>query len=138
MHADRIAIRAWFVFAWLQHLHTCCCAQCSGGNLVAVAVRAFDHPAGDLILADADGVVVLAPEKAGSCLELREERFAIDEQTLASLKAGDQTGPTIARLRKWSGTAPLMGNALRYVYAYLTCCDPLRFVLPRNARCVCV
>ena len=55
---------------------------------------------GDLILADLDGVVVLPVEHAEKCLELCEERFKIDEQTMAALKSGEPMGPTIARLRK--------------------------------------
>ncbi|KAF2160904.1 hypothetical protein M409DRAFT_70191 [Zasmidium cellare ATCC 36951] len=55
---------------------------------------------GDYILADADGVVAVPPEKAEECLKLVEERARIDEQTLAALKAGEPMGPVIARLRK--------------------------------------
>lgn len=55
---------------------------------------------GDYILADADGVVAIPPEKAEDCLTLVEDRAHIDEQTLAALKAGEPMGPIIARLRK--------------------------------------
>ncbi|KAI5273149.1 RraA-like protein [Aureobasidium subglaciale] len=55
---------------------------------------------GDLILADLDGVVVLPVEHAEKCLEICEERFKIDEQTMAALRAGEPMGPTLARLRK--------------------------------------
>ncbi|KAI5207652.1 hypothetical protein AUEXF2481DRAFT_402684 [Aureobasidium subglaciale EXF-2481] len=55
---------------------------------------------GDLILADLDGVVVLPAEHAEKCLEICEERFKIDEQTMAALRAGEPMGPTLARLRK--------------------------------------
>lgn len=55
---------------------------------------------GDYILADADGVVAVPPEKAEECLTLVEERARIDEQTLAALNAGEPMGPVIARLRK--------------------------------------
>ncbi|KAH0362593.1 RraA-like protein, partial [Aureobasidium melanogenum] len=55
---------------------------------------------GDLILADLDGVVVIPPQHAEKCVEVCEDRFRIDEQTLSALRAGEPMGPTIARLRK--------------------------------------
>lgn len=55
---------------------------------------------GDLILADLDGVVVLPIEHAEKCLKICEERFEIDEKTMAALRAGEPMGPTLARLRK--------------------------------------
>lgn len=54
---------------------------------------------GDLILADLDGVVVLPIEHAEKCLELCEERFKTDEQTMTALKSGEPISPTIDRLR---------------------------------------
>jgi regulator of RNase E activity RraA len=55
---------------------------------------------GDLILADLDGVVVVPVEHAEKCLQICEERFEIDEKTMAALKAGEPMGATLARLRK--------------------------------------
>jgi regulator of RNase E activity RraA len=54
---------------------------------------------GDIILGDADGVVVIPPESAEQCLDLCEKRFTIDEETLKCLKGGEPMGTTIARLR---------------------------------------
>ncbi|KAI4719173.1 RraA-like protein [Aureobasidium sp. EXF-10727] len=55
---------------------------------------------GDLILADLDGVVVVPVEHAEQCLQICEERFEIDEKTMAALQAGEPMGATLARLRK--------------------------------------
>ncbi|CAD0092739.1 unnamed protein product, partial [Aureobasidium vineae] len=55
---------------------------------------------GDLILADLDGVVVVPVEHAEQCLQICEERFEIDEKTMAALQAGEPMGTTLARLRK--------------------------------------
>ncbi|GCB25014.1 4-hydroxy-4-methyl-2-oxoglutarate aldolase [Aspergillus awamori] len=55
---------------------------------------------GDYILGDADGVVVVPPEKAEECVQLCQERFEIDEETRRCLERGDEIGSTIKRLRK--------------------------------------
>lgn len=55
---------------------------------------------GDLILGDADGIVVIPPGLVDQCLKLCEERFEIDEKTRKCLEAGDEMGSTIQKLRK--------------------------------------
>lgn len=55
---------------------------------------------GDIILGDADGVVSIPVGLLAACIELCKERAAIDNETLESLAAGAEMGPTIARLRK--------------------------------------
>ncbi|KAG8629778.1 hypothetical protein KVT40_001397 [Elsinoe batatas] len=55
---------------------------------------------GDIIVGDADGVVVIPPEKIDACREICEERARIDELTMEALLNGEEMGPTIARLRK--------------------------------------
>ena len=55
---------------------------------------------GDLIVADADGVVVIPPGKVEECLNICEERSKIDEQTVEALLKGEEMGATLARLRK--------------------------------------
>lgn len=55
---------------------------------------------GDLIVADADGVVVVPPGKVEKCVELCEKRAEIDRQTVEALLKGEGMGETIARLRK--------------------------------------
>lgn len=60
----------------------------------------FTITPGDLILADADGVVVIPPTLVEQCLKLCEERWDIDEKTRKCLENGDEMGPTINKLRK--------------------------------------
>lgn len=55
---------------------------------------------GDIIMGDADGVVVVPPERAEECVELCEARWKIDEETKRELEKGALIGPTIKRLRK--------------------------------------
>ena len=55
---------------------------------------------GDLVMGDADGVVVLPIEKVEQCIELCQERADIDEKTFEALRRGEEIGPTIKRLRK--------------------------------------
>ncbi|KAK0121935.1 hypothetical protein ONS95_010209 [Cadophora gregata] len=55
---------------------------------------------GDLILADADGVVAIPPTLVEQCLKLCEERWETDEKTRKCLEDGEEMGPTIAKLRK--------------------------------------
>ncbi|TID22897.1 gb [Venturia nashicola] len=55
---------------------------------------------GDLIMGDADGVVVIPPELASELIETCEARWQIDEETRSCLEKGDLFGPTIKRLRK--------------------------------------
>ncbi|GAB7336597.1 hypothetical protein MBLNU13_g09854t1 [Cladosporium sp. NU13] len=55
---------------------------------------------GDLIVADADGVVVVPPSVVTECVKLCEERFQIDRKTMEALLRGEEMGPTIAKLRK--------------------------------------
>ena len=55
---------------------------------------------GDLIVADADGVVVIPPSKVEECLDICEERSKIDEQTVEALLRGEEMGATLAGLRK--------------------------------------
>ncbi|KFY63802.1 hypothetical protein V496_03686 [Pseudogymnoascus sp. VKM F-4515 (FW-2607)] len=60
----------------------------------------FTITPGDLILADADCVVVIPPTLVEQCLILCEERWDIDEKTRKCLENGDEMGPTINKLRK--------------------------------------
>ena len=55
---------------------------------------------GDLILADADGVVVIPPLLTEPCLKLCQDRNEVDKKTREYLVNGEAFGPTIARLRK--------------------------------------
>ncbi len=55
---------------------------------------------GDLILGDADGVVVIPPPLVEQCLKLCEDRSEVDKKTRECLVNGEAFGPTIARLRK--------------------------------------
>ncbi|KIW08196.1 uncharacterized protein PV09_01126 [Verruconis gallopava] len=54
----------------------------------------------DLIMGDADGVVVIPSEFAEKCVELCQLRWEIDEKTRECLNNGDDMGATIKRLRK--------------------------------------
>lgn len=55
---------------------------------------------GDIIMGDADGVVVVPVESVSECLELCKERWEIDQKTMEFLQAGEEMGPTIKKLRK--------------------------------------
>jgi len=55
---------------------------------------------GDIIMGDADGVVVIPPEVVPELIETCEARWQIDEETRSCLEKGDLIGPTIKRLRK--------------------------------------
>lgn len=55
---------------------------------------------GDLIMGDADGVVVIPAELAEECLSLCKERWGIDQKTMQCLEQGEEMGPTIKKLRK--------------------------------------
>jgi regulator of RNase E activity RraA len=55
---------------------------------------------GDIILGDADGVVVIPPALVQQCLKLCEERSEVDKRTRECLVNKEAFGPTIARLRK--------------------------------------
>lgn len=55
---------------------------------------------GDIIMGDADGVVVVPVEAVGKCLELCKERWEIDQKTMECLENGEEMGPTIKKLRK--------------------------------------
>ncbi|KAJ5692620.1 hypothetical protein N7462_002043 [Penicillium macrosclerotiorum] len=55
---------------------------------------------GDYILGDADGVVTIPSQLVEKCLQLCQERYAIDEETRRCLENGEEMGPTIHRLRK--------------------------------------
>lgn len=57
------------------------------------------HP-GDVLLGDADGVVVVPPSLAEQVIALCQERFEIDEKTFAALRSGAGMGESIARFRK--------------------------------------
>lgn len=63
-------------------------------------IRPLTINPGDLIVADADGVVVIPPSKVEECLDICEERAKIDELTVEALKNGEEMGATLARLRK--------------------------------------
>lgn len=54
---------------------------------------------GDLIMGDADGVVVIPPELTSELIVTCEARWQIDEETRSCLERGDPIGPTIKRLR---------------------------------------
>lgn len=55
---------------------------------------------GDILVADADGAVVVPPSLLDKVIELCQERAEIDEKTFEALRKGEAMGPTIARLRK--------------------------------------
>lgn len=55
---------------------------------------------GDILVADADGVVVVPPSLLEKVIDLCQERAEIDEKTFAALRNGEAMGPTLARLRK--------------------------------------
>ncbi|KIW26958.1 hypothetical protein, variant [Cladophialophora immunda] len=57
------------------------------------------HP-GDILAGDSDGVVVVPPSLVDQVVALCQERAEIDEKTFAALRAGEEMGPTIKRLRK--------------------------------------
>ncbi|EXJ71981.1 uncharacterized protein A1O5_04483 [Cladophialophora psammophila CBS 110553] len=57
------------------------------------------HP-GDILAGDCDGVVVVPPSLIDQVVALCQERAEIDEKTFAALRAGEEMGPTIKRLRK--------------------------------------
>lgn len=59
------------------------------------------HP-GDILGGDIDGVVVVPPSLVDQVVALCQERAEIDEKTFAALRAGEEMGPTIKRLRKSS------------------------------------
>ena len=73
---------------------------------VPVKFTAKDQPEGltinpgDLILADADGVVVCPPGLVDQCLKLCQDRSEVDKKTRECIVNGEAFGPTIARLRK--------------------------------------
>ncbi|KAJ5095518.1 ribonuclease E inhibitor RraA/Dimethylmenaquinone methyltransferase [Penicillium alfredii] len=54
----------------------------------------------DILVGDENGVVVVPPPLVQQVVELCQERWEIDEKTMAALKAGEPMGPTIQRLRK--------------------------------------
>jgi regulator of RNase E activity RraA len=55
---------------------------------------------GDLIMGDADGVVVVPVELADEVVRLCGERARVDEETRRCVEEGKDIGPTIMRLRK--------------------------------------
>lgn len=55
---------------------------------------------GDIIMGDADGVVVVPVEAVSDCVELCKERWEIDQKTMECLEQGEEMGPTIKKLRK--------------------------------------
>lgn len=55
---------------------------------------------GDILIADSDGVCAVPPTLLSQCVELCQERADIDRRTIDALTAGEEMGPTIARLRK--------------------------------------
>jgi regulator of RNase E activity RraA len=57
------------------------------------------HP-GDILAGDVDGVVVVPPKLVDQVVALCQERAEIDEKTFAALRAGEEMGPTLKRLRK--------------------------------------
>jgi len=54
----------------------------------------------DLVVGDADGVVVVPPSLAEKVVALCEERAEIDKKTIEALLNGAEMGPTIKQLRK--------------------------------------
>ncbi|KAJ4178883.1 hypothetical protein NW767_014754, partial [Fusarium falciforme] len=54
---------------------------------------------GDILVGDAEGVVVVPPNLIEKAIDLCQKRADIDEKTLVALRKGDEMGPTIARLR---------------------------------------
>ena len=54
----------------------------------------------DILVGDTDGVVVVPPSLLEQVIALCQERAEIDEKTFAALRAGEEMGPTIKRLRK--------------------------------------
>jgi regulator of RNase E activity RraA len=57
------------------------------------------HP-GDLLIGDIDGVVVTPMSLVDQVVALCQERAEIDEKTFAGLRAGEEMGPLIKKLRK--------------------------------------
>lgn len=55
---------------------------------------------GDIVMGDADGVVVVPIESIEECLKLCQERWEIDQKTMECLERGEEMGPTIKKLRK--------------------------------------
>lgn len=55
---------------------------------------------GDLLVGDEDGVVAVPPSLAEKVVELCQERFEIDEKTLAALNEGMGMGDAIKKFRK--------------------------------------
>ncbi|KAM0418746.1 hypothetical protein ACHAPT_012344 [Fusarium lateritium] len=55
---------------------------------------------GDILVGDREGVVVVPRKLMEGVIGLCQERFDIDEKTLAALRNGDEMRTTIARLRK--------------------------------------
>lgn len=55
---------------------------------------------GDILVGDADGVVVVPPSLLDQVVALCQERAEIDQKTFEALRAGEEMGPTIKRLRK--------------------------------------
>ena len=54
----------------------------------------------DILVGDENGVVVVPPSLLQQVVELCQERFEIDEKTMAAFRAGNPMGPTIQGLRK--------------------------------------
>ena len=55
---------------------------------------------GDIIVADADGVVAIPADAVPNCIEICEDRWDIDQKTLMHLQKGDEMGPIVKNLRK--------------------------------------
>lgn len=55
---------------------------------------------GDIIMGDADGVVVIPPHLVEECVKLCDSRWNIDEVTRQCIIDGEDIGPTIERLRQ--------------------------------------
>ncbi|KAI1264448.1 RraA-like protein [Xylariaceae sp. FL1019] len=54
----------------------------------------------DILVADADGVVVVPIPLIEQVADLRQERWEIDQKTFAALREGAEMGETLKRLRK--------------------------------------
>ncbi|KAH6683520.1 ribonuclease E inhibitor RraA/Dimethylmenaquinone methyltransferase [Plectosphaerella plurivora] len=55
---------------------------------------------GDILVADEDGVVVVPPSLTEQVIDLCQERFEIDEKTLAALADGVPMGEALKKFRK--------------------------------------
>lgn len=76
------------------------CVEVGGDVKVEIEVGEVVVRQGDIVMGDADGVVVVPVESVERCIELCAERAEIDEKTMEALGRGEEMGLTLKRLRK--------------------------------------